>query len=327
MNRIIVLGSNSFSGSYLVDELLKDNSNSVLGISRSDEIDINFSPYKSNANLFNFKFCKADIRNTNRIIGLLEEFSPEYIVNYAAMSEVFPSNEHPEDYYATNLSAVVNLCSYLRKQKYLKKYVQISTCEVYGSCDYMVLESERLFPTTPYAVSKAAVDMHLLSLYRHFNFPVTITRSTSVYGKYQQLYKVIPKTIINLVEGNKLQVHGNGQMIRTFVHVRDVAKGVISAMKIGYSGEVYNFSSENRFPIILVMKYIADAMNKPFDFEFTDDRHKQDRDYTLSYVKAKQMFGWEPAIRFEEGIKETIDWVVDIIGKVPVEKRDYIFKV
>lgn len=306
-----VIGSNCFSASYLIDLLLKNPINYVTGISHSPEKSTLYLPYKS-LDTKNFKFYQVDIiRESDKLVSLLDKIRPDYIINFAALSEVNQSHDTPVEYFNINVLAVVNLCHRLSSRDYLKCYVHISSAEVYGSSEKPVTESALLNPTTPYAVSKAAADHYLLTLYRRFNFPAIIIRSTNVYGKHQQLFKIIPRTIIYLKMGEKIELHDNGKAIRSFIHIRDVEQGVNKAMKYGKPGSIYHFSTDFDYSIADVVKMICQQMN--YDFEASTvnvlGRPGQDLQYLLDCSKATIELGWSPEIPFEEGIKEVISWV------------------
>ena len=240
--KIVVIGSNSFSGSDFIDLLLDDEQNEVIGISRSPEKSGLFLPYKRHQGA-NFRFYQMDLnKDMLQIIELLDSFEPEYVVNFAAQSEVAPSWEHPEQWFQTNVVALAKLTNALKDRDYLKRYVHISSPEVYGSCEGRVTESAPLNPSTPYAASKAAADLYLLTLVKNFRFPLVMIRSTNVYGAHQQLWKIIPRSIISLKMGKKIQLHGAGMAVKSYIHIRDISRGELAAMEMGNVGTIYHLS-------------------------------------------------------------------------------------
>lgn len=329
IQKYVVIGSNCFSASHLVDALLEDSSNLVVGISRSPEKSALYLPYKARQTE-NFRFYQLDlVRQPDKIISLLNEIEPAYIINYAALSEVYISNQSPLDYFNINTSAVVNLCSQLRERKYLKFYVHISSAEIYGPCDKPVNESALLNPTTAYAVSKAAADLYLITAFKHFGFPVIIIRSTNVYGKHQQLYKIIPRTAIYLTEGKKIELHGGGGTVRPFIHIRDVARGIIKAMQYGKAGNIYHFSTNNQYPIAKVVERMCQLMG--YDFKtstvIVKGRPGQDSRYLLDYSKSKNELSWSPQVPFDDGLREVILWVRNNWQEISHEPHNYIHKI
>ena len=329
MKKYVVIGSNCFSASDLVDALLEDPSNLVVGISRSPEKSALYLPYKARQT-DNFRFYQLDIvHQPDKLISLLDEIEPAYIINYAALSEVFVSNQSPLDYFNINTSAVVNLCNQLRTREYLKSYVHISSAEIYGPCEKPVTESAPLNPTTAYAVSKVAADLYLLTAFKHFGFPVIIIRSTNVYGRHQQLYKIIPRTAIYLTEGKKIEMHGGGRVVRVFIHIRDVSRGIIMAMQYGKPGNIYNFSTDNRDSVAEVVGRICQLMGCDFKAStvMVEGRAGQDSQYLLDYSKSENELGWSPQVSFDDGLKEVISWVRDNWQEISREPHAYIHKV
>lgn len=327
--RYAILGSNCFSASCLVDLLLEDPSNYVVGISRSPEKSALYLPYKSH-DTKNFRFYQVDmVRQPAELISLIDEIQPDYIINFAALSEVYQSHETPVEYFNINTLAVVNLCHQLRNKDYLKCYVHTSSAEIYGPCEKPVTESAPLNTSTPYAVSKAAADYYLLTLHKHFGFPVIIIRSTNVYGKHQQLFKIIPRTVIYLKKGQKIELHGGGKVSRHFIHIRDVERGVIKAMQYGKPGNIYNFDTEFNHSIADVVRMICQQMG--YDFKAStvavEGRPGQDSQYQLDYSKAMRELGWAPEIPLEVGLNEVIAWVSDNWQEILKEPLVYIHKV
>src|SRR5207247_10423791 len=131
----------------------------------------------------------------------------------------------------------------IRRFGFLKKYVHVSTPEVYGTCVGNVTESAPFNPSTPYAASRAACDLHLMTFFRNYHFPVVFTRAANVYGPGQQLYRIIPRTIFFIRLGRKLQLHGGGRSVRSFIHARDVAEGTLRVARQSLAGEAYHLST------------------------------------------------------------------------------------
>ena len=310
MATYVVIGSNCFTGSHIVDALLADPDSKVIGVSRSPEPKDLFLPYKRRSAV-NFAFHQIDIvRRFGQLMTLLDEVKPQFVINVAALSEVALSNERPVEYFEINTMAVVKLCDYLRTCSYLERYVHISSAEVFGTCDRPVDEGTRFNPSTPYAVSKAAADMYLHTLRRNFGFPVTITRSTNVYGKHQQLYKIIPRTVIYLKLGKTIELHGGGKAVKSFIHIRDVVHGLMLALKRGKPG-AYHFSAPSHQTIADIVHQICTWMG--YDFESSTrvvgERLGQDARYWLDCSKATRELGWKAPVPFEDGVREVIEWV------------------
>lgn len=325
--RSVVIGSNSFSGAHLVDFMLQEGLE-VVGISRSSEPHTVFLPYKKKKNP-KFRFYQMDLnRDLDKIMKVIYVFQPDYIVNFAAQSMVGESWVHPEHWFETNMVANIKLHDQLRKCIFLKKYVHISTPEVYGSCEGLIKENTIYNPSTPYAVSRAATDMSLMSFYKTYNFPVVFTRAANVYGPGQQLYRIIPKTIISFLLGKKIPLHGGGHSVRSFIYIRDVIDGTLKAARFASGGEIFHFSTARKISIRSLIEMIAKQMNISFEdnIEETEDRPGKDAAYLLDSSKSKNILHWEDKIGLEQGIQETITWVKDNLEILNKQPLDYIHK-
>lgn len=326
--KIAVIGSNSFSGSHFVNHCLCEGFQ-VLGISRSPEPNPVFLPYKANSNLDNFTFLQADLNHDlDKLAAELKACQPAYVVNFAAQGMVAQSWEKPEDWFQTNAVANVKLHDQLRKMDFLKKYVHISTPEVYGSCEGLIQEHTDYQPSTPYAVSRAAADMSLMSFFKAYDFPVCFTRAANVYGPGQQLYRIIPITILKFLTGQKLQLHGGGHSVRSFIHIRDVADGTLKVAQKGQAGDIFHFSTTRNISIKELVELIAEMMGVDFEgnVEVVGERLGKDSAYLLDSAKAKNELGWQDKISLETGIEETIAWVKDNLETLKREPWEYLHK-
>ena len=328
MNTYVVIGSNCFTGSHVVDALLTSPRNRVIAVSRSAEYKNLFLPYKHRKDK-NLHFHQIDmVNNFESLVRLLDEVRPQILINVAALSEVALSNDRPVEYFTINTLAVVKLCNYLRKCTYLERYVHFSSAEVFGSCDEPVSEETRFNPSTPYAVSKAAADMYLYNLISNFGFPATIIRSTNVYGKYQQLYKIIPRTIVYLKLGKTIELHGGGKAIKSFIHIRDVVRGLMLTIERDKSGP-YHFTVRNDQSIMDIARYVCMLMGHSFaeKTRVVSERLGQDARYWLDCSKAEKTLGWSPNISFEQGVKEVINWIEDNWSAIQKEPLTYFHKI
>lgn len=329
MKTIAVLGSNSFSGSHFIDLLLRETEFKVLGISRSPEKSSLFLPYKKNPHLSKFSFFQFDLnKNSDALLNLLDKEKPEMIVNFAAQGEVGPSWEHPEHWFQTNCCSLAVLINHLRRKNYLKRYLHISSPEVYGSCSRKIDESAAFNPSTPYAASKAAADLLLFTYHKQFAFPVIFLRSTNVYGPGQQLYKIIPKAIISLKLGKKIELHGGGKAVKSYLHIRDVSEGELGILKSGESGQVYHLSPDEGIAVCEVVRKICQKLGKDFAQSVTEvpERPGQDAAYLIDSSKARKLLAWKPKISLEDGLSEVIAWVEKNWEEVRKEPLEYLHK-
>ena len=327
-NKFVVIGSNCFTGSHIGDALVENPDNQVIGISRSPEYKDFFLPYKRHPGN-NFTFHQFEVVGDFAAIAeLLDQFKPEYVINVAALSEVGISNEQPVEYFAVNATAVVRLCNHLRRTSYLRQYIHIASAEVFGANTGQLDEVALFNPTTPYAVSKSAADMFLYSLIRNFDFPVTLIRSTNVFGKHQQLYKIIPRMIIYNKLGKKVELHGGGKSSKFFIHIRDVVNGLMLAIEKEKTG-TFHFSVPDNEVIAGIVRRVCERLGSDFEQSTTvvGERLGQDPSYWLNCSRAMEELGWKPRISFEEGVDEVIEWVEANWAQIEKEPLEYIHKV
>ncbi|MBR4664693.1 MAG: GDP-mannose 4,6-dehydratase [Lentisphaeria bacterium] len=326
--RVLICGSNSFSGSHYAAYCLEHGMD-VAGVSRSSELDPAFLPYKKVKGTKELVFRRFDLnRDLDQLMDFVMEFKPDYVVNFAAQGMVGESWNAPEQWLMTNTVSAVRFHDRLRKLPFLKKFVQISTPEVYGSCKDLVRENYSYDPNTPYAVSKAAADMSLMTFYRNYNFPVVFTRAANVFGPGQQLYRIVPIAIMKVLKGEKILLHGGGTSIRSFIHIRDVADGTFRVMTEGRPGEVYHFSTSRLISIKDLVKLILNRLGASFEdcVEAAPDRLGKDSIYQLSSEKARKELGWKDVITLEQGIDETIFWIKASFQRFKDNPCKYIHK-
>lgn len=312
MTTYCVIGSNAFSGQDFIDRLLDDPGARVLAVSRSPERPDLFLRYRSHPNAGAVRFVQADLnRDMDALLAELDAQAPEYIVNFAAQSEVAPSWDHPEHWYRTNTVALARLVNHLRRRDYLSRYLHVSSPEAYGTCVGRVTEDSPLNPSTPYAASKAAADQLLGVFHRQFGFPVVTVRATNVYGARQQLFKIVCRTAIYLKLGRKIQLHGGGTAVKSYIHIRDVSEGERAILHAGTPGQVYHLSPDAGIAVRDVVRIICERMGRRFEdcTETVAERPGQDAAYVIDSTKARQSFGWAPRVTLDQGLGEVAAWI------------------
>lgn len=310
--RIAVIGANSFSGQDFVDLLLDDPDNDVIGISRSPERSEVFLRYKLRSDLSHYRYYQMDMNTQmGELLDLLASEQPSHIVNFAAQSEVAPSWVHPEHWFRTNCVALAELVNYLRAQSWLARYLHVSSPEVYGTCVGTVREDAHMNPSTPYAASKAAADMLLETYRRQFGFPLLTVRATNVYGARQQLFKIIPRSVIYMTLGKRIQLHGGGAAVKSYIHVRDVSRGELAILEKGRVGQIYHLSPESGISIRDLVTRISTIMGKRLEdvAEAVGERPGQDAAYVIDSSRAREEFGWRPQIGMDEGLADVVQWI------------------
>jgi len=329
MSTAVVLGSNSFSGQDFIDYLLDETDLDIIGISRSEEKSPVFLSYHQNRNVDRFRFHCMDMnRDMDDLLALLDRVKPAYIINFAAQSEVGPSWHTPEDWFQTNTVALSRLVNHLRGCDYLEKYLHISSPEAYGNCVGTVTESAPDNPSTPYAASKSAADMLLDTYRREFDFPLVTVRATNVYGPRQQLFKIIPRSVIYIKSGQKIELHGGGSAVKSWINIRDVSRGEWQILKDGRVGERYHLSPEAGLSVRRVVGMICDIMEQEFEeaCEVVGERTGQDAVYVIDSTKARTELDWQPVIDLEEGLAEVVKWGSDNWDELKDHELTYIHK-
>jgi dTDP-glucose 4,6-dehydratase len=308
--KFLILGSNSFSGATFADHLAAQGYD-VIATSRSPEAHPALLPYKWGKRPVQVRFQQVDLNNDlAELASLLKTEKPSHIVNFAAQSMVGESWLHPDHWMMTNVVSAVRLHEILRRYDGLERYVHVTTPEVYGSTEGWVREDAPFNPSTPYAVSRAAGDMSLKTYFATYDFPVVFTRAANVYGPGQQLYRIVPRTIVSAMGGQKLKLDGGGKSVRVFIHMTDVADATLRIATKGQLGECYHISGYELVTIRTLVEMILKRLGKSFEdcVEVGPERPGKDTAYTLDSFKLRTNLGWRDTISLEKGIDDVINW-------------------
>jgi dTDP-glucose 4,6-dehydratase len=255
-------------------------------------------------------FVRGDIANAELLEHLLRGHAVDAVLNLAAESHVDRSILGPGIFVETNVGGTQALLEAAR-QAGVRRFVQISTDEVYGSlgADGRFSETSPVKPSSPYSASKAAADFIALSYHHTYQLEVVVTRCSNNYGPYQFPEKLIPLMIANALEGKKLPVYGDGRQVRDWIHVEDHCAGLLAALERGTPGEVYNFGSDNEWANIDIVREILRLMGKSDSLiEHVRDRPGHDRRYAIDARKARAELGWAPRTPFAQGLSDTVAW-------------------
>lgn len=258
----------------------------------------------------NYRFVKGDICDRASVETTVRQHNVDVIINFAAESHVDRSITGPAVFIETNISGT-SLLLEVAKQYDMKKYLQISTDEVYGSLGSTgkFTETTPLNPNSPYAASKASADLLVQAYHRTFKLPVLITRCSNNYGPYQFPEKLIPLMIANAIDGKPLPVYGDGLNVRDWLYVADHCSAIDVVLHNGIAGEVYNIGGNNEMRNIDIVKLLLNKLRKPESLiAFVKDRPGHDRRYAIDQRKIMKELGWTPLVTFEEGIAGTVDW-------------------
>jgi dTDP-glucose 4,6-dehydratase len=321
--RLFVAGGCGFIGSNFIRMMLEKHPDmQVLNFDKltySGNPD-NLADIKKDAR---YRFVQGDVADTTVIRRAFVKFKPNYIINFAAETHVDRSiHVSSEEFLRTNLWGVFNLLE-LAKEFGVKKYVQVSTDEVYGS---LRLEDKKVFtettpfaPNVPYAATKAGGDLLCRAYHSTWKVPVVVTHCSNNYGPYQYPEKLIPYFILRILEGKKLPLYGDGLNVRDWIYVRDHCEALELCLFKGKPGEVYNIGADNELRNIDIARIILDYFGKDDTWlEYVPDRPGHDRRYGIDPSKIKRELKWKPRTNFKKAIRETIDWYVK--NKVWVEK-------
>jgi dTDP-glucose 4,6-dehydratase len=308
--KYLVLGSNSFSGATFCDHLAAAG-HDVLATSRSAEPNEALLPYKWEKRKGSVRFQRIDLnQDLEKLRALLKSEQPTHVVNFAAQSMVGESWLNPDHWMMTNVVSTVRLHEVLRGYDRLERYVHVTTPEVYGSTEGWVREDTPFNPSTPYAVSRAASDMSLRTYFANYKFPVVFTRAANVYGPGQQLYRIVPRTIVAAMGGQKLKLDGGGKSVRVFIHMTDVSDATVKIGRAGTIGECYHISGFEMVSIRALVEMILRRLGKRFEdcVEIGPERAGKDTAYTLDSVKLRTELGWRDTISLEQGVDDVIKW-------------------
>jgi len=331
MKVYFVTGGCGFIGSNFIHHLLENNIADTV-------INLDKMTYAGNSeNLKNYDtdsryhFVKGDICQKETIISILEKYSPDVVVHFAAESHVDRSIDGPEAFIQTNVVGTLNMLheSYRWASRIGKiedehfRFIHVSTDEVYGSLgdSGKFLESTPYDPSSPYSASKASSDHLARAWFRTYGFPVLITNCSNNYGPYQFPEKLIPLMIINALSGKPLPVYGDGLNVRDWLFVRDHCDAIQSVIDNGQLGDTYNIGGNNEITNIEIVETICTILDQEIPSKsgdsykelitFVPDRPGHDFRYAIDATKIKKECGWTPKENFESGIRKSIQWYLE----------------
>lgn len=326
MSILLVTGGCGFIGSNFIRHLLQ--SDPAVSV-------INFDCLTYAGNLANladvasqprYKFVKGDITDREQVRSAMQ-LGVTDIIHFAAESHVDRSIQDSGPFIRTNVIGTQVLLDAAREFS-VKKYVQVSTDEVYGSlgADGFFTEETPLHPNSPYSASKAGADL-LVQAYEHtFGLPAVITRCSNNYGPYQFPEKLIPLFVTNLLNDQPVPVYGDGQQIRDWIHVLDHCTGVEAAWRHGKPGHVYNFGGRCEKTNLDLTTTLLDLLGKPRSLiRYVQDRPGHDRRYAIDCARAERELGWTRRTTFDQGLRDTIAWYQANADWVAgIKNKDYL---
>jgi len=271
-------------------------------------------------------FVHGDILDAP-VAGPLVE-AADYVVHFAAETHVDRSIMSAADFIKTDVEGSFVLLEAARRNPGLKRFIQISTDEVYGSVpEGSSTETDELRPRNPYAASKAGADRLAYSYWATHDVPVIVTRASNNYGPYQFPEKILPLFVTNLVDNLPVPLYGDGGNIRDWLHVLDHCRAIDLLMHTGTNGEVYNIGGGNEVKNIDLTHTVLKLMGKTTELiKPVADRKGHDRRYSLGTHKLEGM-GWKPQVPFDQGLAETVAWYqANEWWWRPLKERDPAYK-
>ncbi len=311
--RVLITGGAGFIGSNFVRMIARGEFPEISSVKVIDSLTYAgvIENLKGAERIEGYSFIQGDICNTVLVQQLLENV--DAVLNFAAESHVDRSISSASDFIQTNIVGVQVLLDAIKESERKIRFLQISTDEVYGSIKSGSWTEEwPLMPNSPYSASKASGELLARSYNRTHGMDIVITRCSNNYGTHHFPEKLIPLFITNLIEGKKVPVYGTGENVRDWLHVDDHCRGIYSVLIKGGSGEVYNIGGGRELTNNEITSLILDAMGADeTSIDYVEDRKGHDLRYSVDWIKIKRELGYEPQVKFEDGLRDTIQWYRD----------------
>lgn len=306
--KLLVTGGAGFMGSNFIHYILKKYPDySVINLDKLTYAG-NLDNLKDIENDPRYKFVKGDIADSK----IVEELIPQVdaVINYAAETHVDRSILEPKEFAETDVIGTLTILNAIRQHGNKVRLVQISTDEVFGSIsEGKFTEYSPFEPNSPYAASKAGGDLLCRAFWVTYKTPVIVTHSCNFYGPNHYPEKLIPLAITNLIEGGKVPVYGDGNQVREWIYTEDHCSAVDTILHKGVEGEVYNIGTENEWKNIDTIRLVLKLLGKDeSSIEYVKDRPGHDVRYSLSTKRLREELGWEPKVKFEDGLQRTVEW-------------------
>lgn len=315
--KIFVAGGAGFIGSNFIRHVLRKHKNVRI---------LNYDKLTYSGNLDNlkdvesdgrYKFVRGDVADEKRLKKAVKDFRSDYIINFAAETHVDRSiHIGAKEFIDTNIVGVFNILEAVKANPKIRKYLQVSTDETFGS---LSLNSKKKFredtafvPNVPYAATKAGGDLLCRAYYKTFKTPVVVTHCSNNYGPYQYPEKLTPFFILRMLEGKKLPLYGDGKNVRDWIYVLDHCEALRLCLLKGQAGEVYNIGAGNEMNNLQIADLILEHFKRGKDWiEFVGDRPGHDRRYAINDSKIRKELGWKSKHDFKTAFSKTIQWYLD----------------
>ena len=311
--KLLVTGAAGFIGSNFMRRIADKSLGGIESVVVLDKL--TYAGVRENLTVVesmkNYQFVEGDICDGNLVSSLLSEI--DAVINFAAESHVDRSIGSAAEFVETNVGGVQVLLDAIKVSGRKIRFVQVSTDEVYGSIESGSWTEEwPLQPNSPYSASKAGGELLARAYYKTHGLDVVITRCSNNYGSHHFPEKLIPLFVTNLLEGKKVPVYGNGKNVRDWLHVDDHCRGIHKVLMNGRAGEVYNIGGGRELNNLEITSLILEAMGKDeSSIEYVEDRKGHDLRYSVDWTKINRELGYEPQVKFEDGLRDTIQWYRD----------------
>ena len=323
--KILILGTSSFGGSSLAKFLLDQKIN-VIGTYNKKKNNF-YQQQKFSKNIKLYKEYKINlIKDLSKLKKIINKFKPTHIVDFASICMVAESWDKPDYYFDINCSSKAELLNFLKKVKFLKNYLYISTPEVFGSKSFSVKEDHQHFnPSTPYAVSKLAAEQLIKSFSKTYAIPYNICRFSNFYGIGQPNYRLIPKVITSILSKKKFPLEGGGKSERNFIDADDFSNGIFKVITRGKINKTYHFSSKEIFKIYEIVKIICDELNVEFKNVIIKkkDRPGKDKRYSLNSNRTQKELKWSCKVDLKKNLKYIVQYYLFNKRKISKLKLDF----
>jgi dTDP-glucose 4,6-dehydratase len=323
MKTYVILGGNGVFGVHAASYLLENaNPKKVICVGRNPE---KSDPFTLNLGWGDDRYAYEQIHivfEHDRLMELLDAEKPDVIVNFAAQGEGAVSWNNSWRYFDTNTTALARIAEDLIKSDYLERWIQIGTSELYGSVDFPATEDTPIQPSSPYAVSKAAADMHLAAIHRVLGFPMNIIRPSNAFAPGQLLHRVVPRAVVAGLSGKKIPLYGGGVARKSYMHARDLGSAIHLVAEKAPVGRIYNVGPPDPISIRGLLEMVADEIEVKFEDLCTVSpaRLGEDSLYWLDSSAIQKDLGWTMEIGLDEGIREMVEWgrkYIDVLRDWP----------
>ena len=307
--KVLILGATSFAGSSFINFLIQKKKYKVIGTYNSKK---NLKKLIFKNKLKKFKIIKLNLNSEkNSLLKIVKSFKPKYIFDFASVCMVNESWDNPNYYLRVNLNSKINFIQNIHNLSFIKKFIYVSTPEIFGSTLKSVKENSMIFnPSTPYAISKLSLEQFLMAYQKNYNSNIIITRFSNFYGRGQLEHRLIPKLLKCIKNNLKFPIHGNGLTKRDFIFDEDFNNAFYKVLTNGKLGKIYHFSTNHYVSIKRIIKIICRFKKVKFHKTVykTSERKGKDKYYYLDCTKTSKDLKWKPQNNLVQGLNKTIKY-------------------